>query len=73
MSVWMPALRREVAALYCSVSLDLSSTTKIWVAYLQAADNYDGPLAIRLKGCHQPVIRTPNGFSTPHSTLLAGI
>jgi hypothetical protein len=43
------------------------------VAYLRAADNYDGPLAIRLKGCHQPVIRTPNGFSTPHSTLLAGI
>jgi hypothetical protein len=43
------------------------------VAYLRAADNYDGPLAIRLKGCHQPVIRTPNAFSTPRSTRLAGI
>jgi hypothetical protein len=47
--------------------------SKKLVAYLWAADNYDGPLAIRLKGCHQPVIRTPNAFSTPHSTLLAGI
>jgi hypothetical protein len=43
------------------------------VAYLWAADNYDGPLAIRLKGCHQPVIHVPKTFSTPHSTLLAGI
>src|SRR5688500_11951991 len=35
------------------------STTRRVVAYLRAADNYDGPLAIRLKGRHQPVIRTP--------------
>jgi ParB/RepB/Spo0J family partition protein len=32
------------------------------VAYLRPADNCDRPLASRLKGRHQPVIRTRNGF-----------
>jgi hypothetical protein len=39
------------------------------VEYLRAANNYDGPLAIRLKSYHQPVLCIPNAFSTPHSTL----
>jgi hypothetical protein len=35
-----------------------------WVAYLLAADKYSGPLASRLIGINQPVIRTRNAFST---------
>ena len=35
-----------------------------WVAYLLAADKYSGPLASRLIGVNQPVIRTRNAFST---------
>jgi hypothetical protein len=41
-------------------------TLGLLVAYWRAADNYDGSLALRLKGRHQPVIRTPKGvFNTP--------
>ncbi len=43
------------------------------VAYPAVADKCLGSLTIRLKGCHQPVIRTPNAFSIPHSPRLAGI
>ena len=35
--VWMPALTRKVAALYLSVSLDLSSTAKILTPRLWAS------------------------------------
>jgi hypothetical protein len=40
------------------------------VAYSTAADNVSGPLASRLRGVNQPVIRTRNAFSTPRSPLL---
>jgi hypothetical protein len=43
------------------------------VAYLAVADKYLGFFAVRLKGCDQPVIRTPNAFSTLHSPRLVGI
>jgi hypothetical protein len=38
------------------------------VAYLLAADKYSGPLASRLSGINQPVIRTRNAFSTLYLT-----
>jgi hypothetical protein len=40
------------------------------VVYPIAADNVSGPLASRLIGVNQPVIRTPNGFLRSHLTLL---
>jgi hypothetical protein len=49
----------------------MASTNR--VAYLAVADKYLGLLAVRLKGCDQPVIRTRNAFSTLHSTRLVGI
>jgi hypothetical protein len=42
-------------------------------AYLLAADKYSRPLASRLIGVNQPVIRTRNGFSTLHPTQLVCI
>jgi hypothetical protein len=43
------------------------------VAYLKAADNVSGPLPIRLPLVNQPVISTPNVFSTLLPSLLADI
>ena len=43
------------------------------VAYLLAADKYSRPLASRLIGVNQSVIRTRNGFSTLHPTQLVCI
>jgi len=41
------------------------------VAYLLAADNVSRPLLCRLREVNQPVIHTPNQFSSPHPRLLA--
>jgi len=41
------------------------------VAYPLAADNVSRPLVSRLKGLHQPVVRSRIRFSAPHSRLLA--
>jgi transposase len=43
------------------------------VAYPVAADNVAGPFASWLIGVNQPVIRTPNAFSTSRPTQLACI
>jgi hypothetical protein len=41
------------------------------VAYLLAADNVSRPLLCRLREVNQPVIHTPNQFSSPRPRLLA--
>ena len=41
------------------------------VAYLLHADNVSRPLPFRLHCVNQPVISTPNVFSTPRPILLA--
>ena len=41
------------------------------VVYLLVADNVSRLLPIRQRRVHQPVSSSQNGFSTPHSTLLA--
>jgi len=41
------------------------------VAYPRAADNISRPLVSRLKGLHQPVVRSRIRFSAPRSPLLA--
>ena len=46
---------------------------ELWVVYLRAADNYDGPLLTRLSRANQPVIRTRNAFSTLLPSLFADI
>jgi hypothetical protein len=43
------------------------------VAYLLAADNGSGPLPFRLRCVNQPVISTPNVFSSTRSPLLGCI
>src|SRR5262249_9329665 len=43
----------------------------IEVAYLLRADNVSRPLPFRLHCVNQPVISTPNVFSTPRPILLA--
>jgi len=40
------------------------------VAYLRAADTSAGPLPIRLRRVHQPVISPPNVLARPRSPLL---
>jgi hypothetical protein len=42
-----------------------------WVAYPLAADNVSRPLVSRLKGLHQPVVRSRIRLSAPRSSLLA--
>jgi len=41
------------------------------VAYPLAADNVSRPLVSRLKGLHQPVVRSRIRFSAPRARLLA--
>jgi len=41
------------------------------VVYLLVADNVSRLLPTRQRRVHQPVSSSQNGFSTPHSTLLA--
>src|SRR5215471_15075672 len=43
------------------------------VAYLSPADNVSRPFPYRLRRLHQPVMSSPNWFSTPRSTLLSSI
>jgi hypothetical protein len=43
------------------------------VAYLSPADNVSRPLPYRLRRLTQPVMRPPNWFSIPRSTLLSSI
>jgi hypothetical protein len=45
----------------------------VWVVYLALADIVSGPLASRLSDVQQPVIMTPNRFSTLRLHLLADI
>jgi hypothetical protein len=43
------------------------------VAYLGLADNVSRPLPYRLRRLNQAVMRPPNWFSIPRSTLLSSI
>ena len=57
-------------ALLCASNCNSSFVTMM-VAYLRAADNIARPLVSRLKGPHQPVVRSRIRFSAPRSRLLA--
>jgi hypothetical protein len=43
------------------------------VAYLEAAENHDGPLLTHLIGVNQPISRTRKRFSAPHPAQLTCI
>ena len=51
----------------------LGRALDVGVAYLLAADNGSGPLPFRLRCVNQPVISTPNVFSSTRSPLLGCI
>ena len=59
-----------------TLSMTSSLISRAWesgVAYPRLADKYSRPLASRLIGVNQPIIRTRNGFSTLHPTQLVCI
>jgi hypothetical protein len=62
--------RAEAGVKHAQTLEAVGCSARPWVAYLLAADKYSGPLASRLSGVTQPVIRTRNAFSTLRLTQL---